>query len=142
MPSASLSLCALLSAIVPAAPAPPPELGTWGPELGMCETGSTPGDCMTAIHAVLLATGQHKSKVLIVDGLTSQSMTDPRPDIALFDPNTDPPTITTVWDTKDHPPGLWPNDHRLYCSGHMVLGGKVFFRGGDETPGNERTTIY
>lgn len=77
-----------------------------------------------------------------MDGLASRVGDDaPRPDIALYDPGND--TLSEVWDTFDHPPGIWPSNHRLYCSGHSVLpDGGVVFRGGDVDPGNPFLSIY
>src|SRR5262245_26098173 len=141
--SCALAHLALVAAL-PSLPRPVHPCGNcWDPEAGAC-TSPEPIDCMTPIHAILLSTGVHKGKVLLVDGLTSTGGIDgvdaSRPDIALFDPINS--ALSEVWDSFEQG-DTWPSFHRLYCSGHSVLpDGKVIFRGGDQTPGNPTLSIY
>ncbi|MBI5866593.1 MAG: hypothetical protein HZB38_19170 [Planctomycetes bacterium] len=100
---------------------------------------------MTAIHALALPTG----KILCVDFLSSYSIADQvverrnRPDVIRFDPLTR--EVTLIWEANFTVPGQdFPNDHRIYCSGHTSLAdGRVLFRSGNaEGPGNFQTTLF
>lgn len=100
---------------------------------------------MTAIHALALPTG----KVLCIDYLSSYSIADQvverrnRPDVIQFDPLTR--AVTLIWEANFTVPGQdFPNDHRIYCSGHTSLAdGRILFRGGGgEGPGEIETTVF
>ncbi|MBI5866591.1 MAG: hypothetical protein HZB38_19160 [Planctomycetes bacterium] len=77
---------------------------------------------MTAIHGLLLPTGN----VLCMDFLSSYSLGDAieerrnRPDVVQFNPQTR--EITLIWEANFTNPGQdFPNNHRIYCSGHSSL---------------------
>jgi hypothetical protein len=86
---------------------------------------------------------------LLVDFLTSSPNNDTehdrqdRPDVVLYNPADNPPTIKLIWDDADPNHPGFPNNHMLYCSGHCQLAdGRVLFRGGNTGgPGNAKTTI-